>query len=309
MNIQTENGLKEALTYLESGNPEQTYRIITPLFESDLESTELLYTAKICTFWSGTIHNLSTMNDPFERGELLMSEWKVFTPQMEKYVEYLPAFYAIQKGIFQLALNNYLKLFDTSVGKMKSEVYRKAGMCYKKLGSFENACKCLSEANSVNPGQAAILAELADCFSLCGNDKNAKILFREAFFISPEQIDTEFLDSGLITSLIEKLEEKDYHGRILNEWIPVYGVLWGIFNIKREMSSQEIAKLKQDIYSMEMELKNPSSDEDVLVPRLLKCYFWLIDQYVMQHNMESQINEILLKIKIRDINIYNSYIG
>lgn len=316
MNIQTESGLKEALSYLEQGNTEQTYSIIAPLFENDLESTELIYTTKICRFWSGTLRSLSTMSDPFERGETLLTEWNVFVAEMQKYVEYLPAFYAIQKGIFTIALENYLKLLDKATGKIKAEVFRKAGMCYKKLGSFENACRCLSEANSADSGQAAILAELADCFSLCGNDKNAKLLFREAFFKNPEQIDIEFLDSGLIKSLIEKLKEKlnlnmqnSANRKILNEWIPVYGVLWGIFNIKREMTSQEITKLKKDIYSMEIENKKPSAENDILTPRLLKSYFWLIDQYVTNQNMNAQVNEVLLKIKVLDPNIYNLYIS
>ncbi len=308
MNIQTEKGLKEALSYLESGNPEKCHLIIAPLFESDLESFELVYTTQVCTFWTGTIRNLSTMADPYERGESLLNEWKLFVPHMKKFKEYLPAFYAVQKGIFQLALDNYIKLFDQPPSKLKAEIYRKAGMCYKKLGSFENASRCLTDANALNPGQASILAELADCFSLCGNDKNAKVMFREAFFLSPEQIDTDFLDSGLIRSLISKLEEKNYHGRTLNEWIPVYGVLWGIFNIKRVMTSQEIAKLKQDIFAMEMERKNPTCDDDILVPRLLKSYFWLIDQYVLSNNTGAQVNEILLKIKILDSNIYDLYI-
>lgn len=309
MNIQTENGIKEALTYLESGNPEKAHMIIAPLFESDLESKELVYTTQVCTFWTGTIRNLSNMADPFERAESLLNEWKLFGPHMTKFGEYLPAFYAIQKGVFSLALENYIKLFDQPATKLKSDIYRKAGMCYKKLGSFENATRCLSDANNLNPLQAPILAELADCFSLCGDDKKAKVMFREAFFIGPEQIDTDFLDSGLIKSLISKLSEKGYHGRILNEWIPVYGVLWGVFNIKREMKSQEIAKLKQDIYSMEMERKNPSCDDEILIPRLLKSYFWLIDQYVLKNVMDTQTNEILLKIKILDSNIYDLYVG
>jgi len=308
MNIQTEKGLKEALTFLESGNPDQCHAVIAPLFDSDLESPELMYTTQVCTFWSGTFKNLRTMENSFERGELLLNEWKLFVPHMAKYKEYSPAFYAIQKGIFTLALDYYLKLFDQPASKFKAEIYKKAGMCYKKLGSFENATRCLTDANAQNPGQASILAELADCFSLCGNDKNAKVMFREAFFLDPEQIDTDFLDSGLIRSLTDKLSEKNYHGKILNEWIPVYGVLWGIFNIKREMSSQEIAKLKQDIYSMEMERKNPACNDDILIPRLLKSYFWLIDQYVMSHSMDAQINEILLKIKILDKNIYDLYV-
>ena len=309
MEIQTENGLKEALLYLESGNPVKAQKLISTLFEKDLGCPELMYTTLCCTFWNRTISNLNNMEDPYERGETLLTEWKSFLNYISKQQdEYKPAFFATQKGIFSLALENYKGLFDSSSLQQKANIYLKAGMCYKKLGSFDDACACLSEANNLKSGQAEVLAELADCFSLCGNDRNAKVLFREAFFVGPEKIDLDFLDSGLIRSLIEKLEDKKYSKRVLAEWIPVYGVLWGIFNIKRELSSQEVGKLKQDIYAMENEYKNPSCDAEVLVPRLLKSYFWLVDQYVMTGKMTEQVNEVLLKIKILDSAIYNLYI-
>lgn len=308
MDIQTEKGLQEALVYLESGNPVKAHKLIGTLFQSELECPELMYTTLICTFWNGTITRLSSIENPYERGETLLTEWKSFLTYISKQKDqYKPAFFAIQKGIFSLALRNYSELFDFPNNPQKAEIYRKAGMCYKKLGSFDNACTCLTEANKIHGGQSSILAELADCYSLCGNDRSAKILFREAFFIGPDKIDLDFLDSGLIRSLISNLESKKYSKRALAEWIPVYGVLWGIFNIKRELSSHEVGKLKQDIYAMEMEYKNPSSDAEVLVPRLLKCYFWLIDQYVMKSNMDAQINEVLLKIKILDSSIYEIY--
>ena len=91
-------------------------------------------------------------------------------------------------------------------------------------------------------------------------------------------------------------------------WIPVYGVLWGIFNIKRELRSQEVGKLRQEIYALENEQKDPSCDFQILTPRLINMYFWLIDHYVQNNDNQRLINEILLKIKILDTNIYNSYI-
>ena len=308
MDSQTEKGLQEALVYLESGNPVKAHKIIGNLFQTALECPELMYTTLICTFWNGTVTRLATIENPYERGETLLTEWKSFLTYISKQKnQYKPAFFAIQKGIFSLALRNYSELFNLPDNPQKAEIYRKAGMCYKKLGSFENACSCLSEANKIQSNQACILAELADCYSLCGNDRSAKILFREAFYIAPEKIDLDFLDSGLIRSLIDNLEPKKYSKRVLAEWIPVYGVLWGIFNIKKELSSHELGKLKQDIYAMEMEYKNPSCDAEVLVPRLLKNYFWLIDQYNMKSNMDAQVNEVLLKIKILDLYIYKLY--
>ena len=116
-----------------------------------------------------------------------------------------------------------------------------------------------------------------------------------------------FLDSELIRCLIEKTAEKGYSGELLNAWIPVYGVLWGVFNMKRNMKSQEIGRLKQEIYALENEQKDPSRATEILTPRLINMYFWLID-YCQAQNDSKLINETLLKIKIIDTTVYNLYV-
>jgi tetratricopeptide (TPR) repeat protein len=309
MEIQTENGLKEALGYLENTNPEQAEKILEGLFEYDFECPELVFTADCCNFWIPYIKSLADMENPFERGESLLTEWKTFQSFVaRKKHPYEPALYAVSRGIFSRALENYTQLFDERDPVQKAEIYRKAGLCFKKTGKFEDAQNCLSIANNTQPGLAAVLAELADCYALCGGDRNAKVLFREAFFIDPERIDISFLDSRLITCLIEKTAEKGYTGAVLQQWIPVYGVLWGIFNVKRELKPQEAGKLKQEIYALENEMKDPSSDAAVLTPRLINLYFWLIDHYAASNDTGRQINEVLLKIKILDSSIYEMYV-
>ena len=134
------------------------------------------------------------------------------------------------------------------------------------------------------------------------------MFFREAFFLDADSIDIDFLDSELIKCLIDKTVQKGHTGRSFKQWIPVYGVLCGIFNIKRELTSQEVGRLKQEIYAKENEFKDPSCNTDLLVPGLLNDYFWLIDHYVMKHENAAQVNEVLLKIKILDSSIYEAYI-
>ena len=149
---------------------------------------------------------------------------------------------------------------------------------------------------------------MADCYSLCGEDRIGKVLFREAFFQNPEAIDLNFLDSQLIKCLVKNIQDKKgYTGKQLLYWIPVYGVIGGIFNIKRPLSSLEVARLAKNIYQMENEYKDPSCNEEILVPKLLNSYFWLIDHYVLTHESVPKINEILLKIKILDSQIYEAY--
>ena len=81
----------------------------------------------------------------------------------------------------------------------------------------------------------------------------------------------------------------------------------GVFNIKRELSSQEVALLKKDIYAMENEYKDPACNSGILVPHLLNYYFRLMDHYVLAHESVAKINEVLLKIKILDSSVYEAY--
>ena len=248
MEIKTEAGLKEALVLMTLGNPFEAQKIIGSLFENDLESTELMYTNKCCVFWSDSIQRLKRIEDSYERSENVLLEWKNFQSYISREDEtYEPALIAVQQGFFSNALEEFKKLMEEKDALQKAEIYRKIGICYKKLGDFENARIFLTEANNIYPNMSSVIAELADCYSLCGEDKIGKVLFREAFFTAPENIDLDFLDSELIKCLIEKTKSKGHTGKVLQYWIPVYGVLSGVFNIKRELTSQEVARLKKDM--------------------------------------------------------------
>ncbi len=309
MDFQTEAELKVALGFLQQGNPLDAQKIISSLFEHDLESTELVYTNKCCIFWIDSIKRLKSMNDSFERSENILLEWKNFQDYISREsAPYEPALFAVQQGFFKNALEEYKKMLDEKDPLQKAEIYKKAGICYKKLGDFENARAFLTEANDIYPNLSSVLAELADCYSLCGEDKFGKVLYREAFFADPDRIDLDFLDSELIKCLIEKTKSKGYSGKALQYWIPVYGVLGGVFNIKRELTSQEVARLKKDIYAMENEIKDPSCNSEILIPRMLNCYFWLMDHYDLANENQAKINEVLLRIKLLDTSVYEMYI-
>ena len=233
MNIQTEAKLKEVLELLRQGNPFDAQSIISSLFENDLDSAELNYTNKCCVFWVESIKRLNYIKDVFERSEALLLEWKTFQSYISREETYEPAFFAMQYGFFSNALQEFIKLMEMKDSFQKAEVFKNAGICYKKLGDFVNAKAFLSEANKIYPGLSEVIAELADCCALCGEDKYAKLFFREAFFIGPENIDLDFLDSELIKCLISKTKEKGFTGKVLHYWIPVFGVLSGVLNIKR----------------------------------------------------------------------------
>ncbi len=315
MNTQTDNGLLQAYEFLKIGDPARAKPLLEDRLEDDLENGEILFSIRCVNFWIDQIAQMHSIISPFDRGERLMLSWKHFITDIagKDGARYERSMYAVRKGIFSLALENFKPQMEDHHPMKKADAYRKAGLCYKELGEYETALECLSEANSLLEStimitdSAAVLAEMADCYALCGQDNYAKVLFREAFFIGATKVDLVFLSSELIVRLIDIVKQKGYSKEELQEWIPVYGVLYGVLNIKRQLRAQEVGKLKQAIYTLENELKDPAGDPQILIPRLINHYFWLIDHYVTVNDDRSKINETLLKIKLLDENVYNQY--
>jgi hypothetical protein len=134
-------------------------------------------------------------------------------------------------------------------------------------------------------------------------------LFREAFFINPQRVDVDLLESGLITRLTEKALEAGRGGIELTEWIPVYGEILGVLSVKRELKPIEAGKLKQSIYELETELAADGARRPILLPRLINRYFWLVDYYMNQKEEKARVDELLLKIKLLDSNVHKMYIA
>jgi hypothetical protein len=87
----------------------------------------------------------------------------------------------------------------------------------------------------------------------------------------------------------------------------VYGAIFGVFTVKRELKAVEVGKLKQAIYQLENEVKEGSDERVLLVPRLINKYFWLIDHLIAAREDKGRIDEVLLKVRMLDQSIYKQY--
>lgn len=315
MKSKTEIGIKEVLSLLENGNPLAAGKLVSELFEQDLDSKELIFTSHCCAFWVDIAKRIRAVQNPFEKSQKILPEWKVFLSflQREKNPQYVPALTAMQIGYFSSALKLYTNLLDERDPIKKIEIYRNTGICYKEIGDYNNARICLVEANDIcqknKISTASILAELADCYALCGEERKAKVLFREAFFLDPESIDISFLDSELIKDLIKKTREKGYSGRELLYWIPVYGSLYRSFNISRDIDPNDLRKIKNEIYAMENEIKDPACNKKILTPKLLNYAFRLIDFYNLRpEEYQKSITELKNKMYYWDQAIYEEFV-
>jgi len=311
MSNQSEEGLKQAYSMLAKGNPEEAKKILENILEFNLENNEINFAIWSCSYWIDYVKKLQKL-DYYERGETLFFQWKSFEEALTKKKEiYERTLFSVQTGIFNLALESFSSIPAESakLPAQKADIMLKTGICNKKLGKYDVARNIFMDANRIIPGSAQIIAEMADCCALCGMENEAKVLFREAFFIDAKKIDIHLLDSELIKCLIKKVkDEHGYTGTELQYWVPVYAVLYGIFNIKRELRSVEVLKLKQDIYETETEIKNPANNIKQLKPKLIYMYFRLIDHYVQKNQTGSELSDILLKLKILEKDIYDQYV-
>ena len=310
MQIQTEEKFKECCQILKKGDILKADELLKEVLMEALDNEQIKFAVNCFSFWTNIIRQLPSIKDSYERGETLLTSWETFLPftQKQKYKPDESILYYFKCGIFSIALQNYSELVDIQDFAQRAEITRKIGLCYKKLGEYETAKNFLAESNKLKAGEAAVIAELADCFALCGEDRQAKVLFREAFYIDAQKVDLCFLDSELIQCLIRKIEEKGYTGDELLAWVPVYAQIFGVFTVKRQLKPQEVFKLKQEMYAAENEMKDPGCNRKLITPRLCNLYFWLIDHYAMNNEENTRISEILMRIKILDPVIYQLYV-
>ena len=288
---------------LKEGAFAEAMGLLETLLERDISSPGAASALKCAAFWREREESGRAPSDPFERGEWLLAQWRLFQAFAERLGD-VPetCMFAIKRFVFSSALDSYLAAAGPDGGS-DPDVLLQLGRCCKGIGNYERAIDCLERANRERRDSPAILAELADCYSLVNEARAAKVFFREAFFIDPQAVELEGLESPMITRLAARLRGKGFGGLELAEWIPVYGAIWGVFSVKREMKPLELGKLKQSIFQLEKD--RPRQRQ--LLPRLLTRYFWLIDHYLMAGEQRQRIDEVLERIRELDPGVHAEY--
>lgn len=275
----------------------------------DFENAEVVSALKCAHFWRDRFATAEERTDRFEKAEYLVNQWKSFLAFAARAGdESERCLTALKRLVYKTGLELYESLLEGhSPGGRDGDILFRIGRCYKSLGAYDLALQNLDAANQVKKDQAEIMAELADCYALVNEMQISKVFFREAFFLNPQAVDCDSLESGMIRRLAEKTRENGHQGASTAEWLPVYGVLYGVFTVRRELRSIEYGKLRQSIYAMEVELRDDPKKKETLMPRLLNRYFWLVDHYLTVKEGREKIDEVLLKIKALNPLVYEHY--
>lgn len=261
-------------------------------------------------FWQKRVESVQKLPKLLDKARYLLNEWekyRVFCAEIEDTVPDIHRYlFIFRKAISKMALAFLTTaLHDPLVNEQ--EVYLSVARCHKGAGRYEQAIASYRRVFAHSEQRATAYAELGDCYLLIGNELIGRLFLREAFYIDPDDIEFRFLESKLLTNLVHKLRNTE--GVPAGEhrtWLPVYAVLWDIFTVRRDLKTAEYGLLRQKIYALEREYSE--TKERVLEPRLLYCYFYLLDYCYKMGGARVSIDEIMIKIKGINPTIYNMYI-
>jgi tetratricopeptide (TPR) repeat protein len=275
----------------------------------DFDHPEVKYGLKCLNWWLEHIKRAGDFRESYDKGAFILSQWKPYYSFLDRFDRHFDVCqFAIRRYVFSAALQHFSDVLGDGVNEHDPDLLLLVGRCYKGIGDYGESLKYLEQAVRFKREDAETLAELADVNALVAENRVAKALFREAFFMDPQKVDLRSMESELIIRLRNRVEEMGCGGSELAEWIPVYGNLFGVFSVKRELKQSELSRLKQSIFALENEISHSGRDQNPqLKPRLINRYFWLIDHYKNAREDSGAVEDIMRKIKIIDESIYEWY--
>jgi tetratricopeptide (TPR) repeat protein len=302
--------IQKAYEKLKASDAEGAAVLLDEALHLGYDNEETKHALKSVNWWLEHTARIDGIKNPYEKGSFILSQLKQYYTFLDTVAgNYDQCQYAVRRYVFSSALKCFEDLLGDGVNQHDPGLLLLVGRCYKGTGNYDEALKYLEQAARFKREDGETLAELADVNALLEEAVRAKTLFREAFFLNPEKIDLRLMESPMIIRLRNRLVgEKGYPEEELREWIPVYGRLWGIFTVQRELKPIEFGKLKQSIFTLETEFRGNPGRGALLKPRLINRFLWLLDYYESKREDRELIEEVKLKIKVTDPEIFERYI-
>jgi tetratricopeptide (TPR) repeat protein len=305
-------------------------RLLERALELDVEYEGITATLKSVRFWGERRRRLEDLEER-DRAAYLLDQWAAFRGFAARIEDLPPRCYQDIKYYVHATAVAYLQESVPRSDRIaaghrdrrpRDETRRLflLGHAYKAMGDFVNAIANLERASKLDRDWAPVLAELADSYSLIGENRAAQVFFREAFYRGAAEICIEQLDCVMIRKLTAAIGTAGVRGAVA-EWIPVYGTLLGAFSVSRELGPLEFGHLLQSIFELEQQLglrqratgrrtaTETRGERGALVPRLLNRYFWLIEHYRCTGEEQSKVADVLRRIKVLDADIHRQYVA
>lgn len=290
-------GVNESHQLIEEGKFEEAAKKADALLGANPDYPGLAETYRTARFWNNRRAEIERLPRGKQTADFLMTQWEEFKNySKEKNLQNSNAYRAAMRYIFFTASEHYKTAFREQESTTDNfNLLLSLGVCFLTLGEYAHAVETLEYARSSYRSNAALLAVLGEACFHAGDIPKSLLLFREAFFINPTEIDLSLLKSKPITDLVKCAQERRGGRGDLREWIPVFGFLEDVFYVKRQLNSQQVDGIKREIYTLEKSFQTQSREKNEstnIIPRLINKYLWMLDYFEFQHYDFQSITEI-----------------
>lgn len=314
-----EQRLTFGLSLLTEGYFNDAATVFKEILKQDFANESAEIGGKCCNYWKIKIEKLKKEKDKkaysnYKTGCLLYEEWKKFmlTFKSSKETEAV-VLNCVMQYVLGLALE-YLKKTesegDASVNIVR--LFALIGAIYKELMRFDDAVCYFQKVIQNDHFNADAYAQLGNCYELQDNERAAKIMMREAFFLNPAAVDLAKLDnSQLITKISSVMKQYDIADETFVFWVPVYARVYNILDIKRELMTSEVARIQKEISNIKNELENNAgimknkNEAEKFRAILVMRYLWLYDYFLEKDNANDELKKVEARIKDLSFTVYN----
>jgi len=298
----------KAHTLLEEGRFEEAISLFEAIGRENVSFPGVVEGIKAARFWVSRHGRRRKFANPYDKGKLFLKEWLEFEKYMHRNgLRHGRSTAAIQKYAFSDIIESFAEAYNEGLAP-DTNLLVQIGDLFKRLGNYEKAVEVYEYARSFNPCDPAILSKLGDCYFSIDETSKAKVLFREAFFIDPGQIELDQIESPLIHTLYVKTSEAIKNPETSIYWVPVIAELTRVFNVKREPKRGELEELRSMIKKLESEYADNRKKRAYIEPKLLNHYFWLIDTLKILGGSRKEIEQSLQRINEINPDVFSRYL-
>jgi len=260
---------------------------------------------KVIKYLLSKVKKIKDLKDPYRIADTIVSEWPKILGNinLEGCSENVELIESVKYYLFFTALKYYTQIIDNInqddvLVVRDTDLMLKISRCYRELRMEDKAIDILEEVRSYNQTDSVVLSILGDLYFQMGDIDRAKLFFREAFFWDPQRIELDEVRCPIVKTLMKTVKANGYRNEEVNEWIPVYGAIENIFDVRRELSKEEVDILIRRIQALESDFLKHREWRNITEPRLINSYLWLIDYYYLQledYELAKSVGVILQK--------------
>jgi tetratricopeptide (TPR) repeat protein len=305
-------GLSNAYSYMEAGDFESALKVLDTLLNSHMEIPGVVEGYRTTRFWLNRTGDAAKLKDGKERADFYLYEWQAFLKYADEHeLANSHSFRAAERFVYYTAAEHYNIAFQNDENPTNNiELVLNLATCFLKISEYSMAIDTLEYARSLYTANAKLLSMLGEAYYHTKEIPKALLLFREAFFINPSDINLELIRSEPVSRLYEiSIKEKSGWGDA-KEWIPIYGHLTDLFYVRRHLNSQTVDGITNDVYTLEKNYHTMSIDrlrESNVLPRLINKYLWLFDFYKEQSYNPDNLSEIRSRLIEIDKKLFTPY--